>query len=93
MNYKSISFRMLIVIGVCFVVNIFCLQAQENKDGKTMFENKCAKCHPLSKSLSKKNNLKQWKAVTLRMSAKANSGITAEEAETIAEYLESVKVE
>jgi len=89
MKYKLVGPCVLIVFVVYFSTNSLAIQAEADIKGKALFENKCSKCHPLSKALSKTKDLKQWQTTALRMSGKKNSGITSEEAEIIAEYLSS----
>lgn len=93
MNYKLIGLCLLIVFAVYVSVTSFSLQAESKVEGKAVFENKCAKCHPLSLSLKKKKNLKKWKATTLRMAKKKDSDINSDEAQIVAEYLSSVSIE
>ena len=64
--------------------------AQEDNQGKELFESKCNKCHGLDRALGKKKDLQGWRSTTRRMSEKRNSGITRDEAETIARYLTSI---
>lgn len=85
MNKKVLIF-VLCLIG--FWDNLY---AQEMGDVKTVFETKCSQCHGSSKALNKTKSLDEWKITVKRMSEKANSNISGQEAENIAEYLSSLK--
>ena len=89
MNYKIIGFCVLILFVVYFFTTLS-THAEADKDGKTFFESKCGKCHPLSTALSKVKDLEEWQVTTLRMSKKKNSDIDTEQARIIAGYLSSL---
>ncbi|MBL7178817.1 MAG: multiheme c-type cytochrome [Pseudomonadota bacterium] len=57
------------------------------EDGKTLFEQKCDKCHSLERSLKKTKDLAAWKKTNLRMMKKSRGDITEQDVEKISDYL------
>jgi len=55
-------------------------------DGKTLFEQKCLKCHKPSKFTSQHNNRQSWEGILSRMQRNGCS-ISEEEISVMAEYL------
>ena len=52
-----------------------------------MYAAKCAKCHPLSRSVNARFNAQDWKRYMKRMIRRPNSGINEEQAANIYEFL------
>jgi len=48
---------------------------------------KCAKCHPLARSVNAKYNATDWKRYLKRMIRRPNSGINEEQAQAIYDFL------
>ncbi|HTN54083.1 MAG TPA: hypothetical protein VML50_16870 [Anaeromyxobacter sp.] len=48
---------------------------------------KCAKCHPLARSVNAKYNAQDWKRYLKRMIRRPNSGINEEQAQAIYDFL------
>jgi hypothetical protein len=48
---------------------------------------KCAKCHPLARSVNAKFTVQEWKRYMKRMIRRPNSGINEEQAAAIYEFL------
>jgi hypothetical protein len=48
---------------------------------------KCAKCHPLARSVNAKFTVEEWKRYMKRMIRRPNSGINEEQAAAIYEFL------
>jgi len=59
-------------------------EQQKNYD---MFAAKCAKCHPLSRSVNARFNAQDWKRYMKRMIRRPNSGINEEQAANIYDFL------
>ncbi len=55
-------------------------------DGKTLFEQKCLKCHKMAKFKEQQNNRKGWELILSRMQ-RGNCVLTDEEIDVLAEYL------
>lgn len=60
------------------------------KGAKTLFQERCSKCHSTDKPLGKKKTSEEWTKTVNRMQAKSGSGITGAEAADIAKYLSAV---
>lgn len=56
-------------------------------DQKALFETKCARCHPLSRSLNKERTQAEWERIVKRMQNKDRKWISDQEAEQIVAYL------
>jgi hypothetical protein len=59
-------------------------QQQKNYE---MFEVKCAKCHPLARSINARFTAQDWKRYMKRMIRRPNSGINEEQAAGIYDFL------
>ena len=59
---------------------------QKKLDGKTLFEQKCLKCHKPAKFKEQQNDKKGWELILSRMS-RGNCVLTDEEIEILSEYL------
>jgi len=59
---------------------------QKKMDGKTLFEQKCLKCHKPAKFKEQQNDKKGWELILSRMS-RGNCVLTDEEIEILSEYL------
>ncbi len=55
--------------------------------GKTLFETRCAACHPLSRPLGFRQDRAHWATDVTRMQRVNGCPITDEEAKAIVEYL------
>lgn len=77
---------------VLFAIVFMLVACSSTQEGKALFEAKCAQCHSLEKSLNATKNLEQWKQTTAAMVRYANGAITNQDAEKIADYLASRKV-
>ncbi len=59
-------------------------QIRKNYD---MYSAKCAKCHPLARSVNARFTAQDWKRYMKRMIRRPNSGINEEQAANIYEFL------
>jgi mono/diheme cytochrome c family protein len=75
---------MPIVAAVFFLSTVWCSAAE--KEGQTLFESNCGKCHSLDKATSKKKTPDAWATTVLRM-MKNGATITDDEAKLIMDYL------
>ncbi len=57
------------------------------KKAYDMYAAKCAKCHPLARSVNARFSAQDWKRYMKRMIRRPNSGINEEQAATIYEFL------
>ncbi len=57
------------------------------KKNYAMYSVKCAKCHPLARSVNARFNAQDWKRYMKRMIRRPNSGINEEQAANIYEFL------
>jgi hypothetical protein len=57
---------------------------QKNYD---VYAGKCAKCHPLARSVNARFNANEWKRYMKRMIRRPNSGINEEQAALIYDFL------
>jgi len=79
----AMKINLFVLLIIVFVVGA-CTSARE---GKALFEEKCAQCHSLEKSLNMTKNLAQWKKTTEAMVRYSNGTITNKDAAIIANYL------
>jgi len=77
----------LMVIAVVLTATLSCSSMQE---GKTFFEAKCAKCHPLDYAFRETKNLAEWNKTTKTMVRYSEGFITEKEAKKIAKYLANI---
>ncbi|MCX7766775.1 MAG: hypothetical protein N2246_08760 [Candidatus Sumerlaeia bacterium] len=56
-------------------------------DSKALFETKCSRCHPLSRSLNKELTQAEWLRIVKRMQNKDRKWISDQEVEQIVAYL------
>ncbi|MBI4649742.1 hypothetical protein HY745_00245 [Candidatus Desantisbacteria bacterium] len=89
MKKYGILFLMFFLVSFIFAEEKVVENTAENEEGKKLFETKCNQCHPLSRPLSKTDDLEGWKYTTKRMAQKTLGEITNAEAVKIAEYLAS----
>ena len=75
------------VIAMVLATTLSCYSKQE---GKTLFEAKCAKCHPLDYSFRETKNLAEWNKITKTMARYSEGLITENEAKKIAKYLANI---
>ncbi len=59
----------------------------EHQKQYDMFAAKCAKCHPLARSVNARFNAAEWKRYMKRMIRRPNSGINEEQAASIYDFL------
>jgi hypothetical protein len=52
-----------------------------------LFQQKCAKCHALARSVNSRFTAAEWKRYMKRMVRRPNAGVTDEQAEDIFEFL------
>jgi hypothetical protein len=57
------------------------------KKNYEMYSAKCAKCHPLARSINARFSAQDWKRYMKRMIRRPNSGINEEQAANIYEFL------
>lgn len=79
------------IVSVTVFLSIFiasgCLSADQSK---TLYENRCGRCHDLSRVLDVRHKADfdgDWSKLVDRMKSKDNSGLRATEASTVSEYL------
>ena len=53
----------------------------------TVFEKKCAKCHPVARAINSRFNASEWKRYMKRMVRRPNAGVTDDQADEIYEFL------
>ena len=58
-----------------------------------VYASKCAKCHPLARSVNARFNSTDWKRYMKRMIRRPNSGINEEQAAQIYEFLKFYSVQ
>jgi hypothetical protein len=59
----------------------------QQKKNYDMYAAKCAKCHPLARSVNARFTAQDWKRYMKRMIRRPNSGINEEQAANIYEFL------
>ncbi len=59
----------------------------EQKARYPLFQQKCAKCHALARSVNSRFTAAEWKRYMKRMVRRPNAGVTDEQAEDIFEFL------
>jgi hypothetical protein len=59
----------------------------EQKARYPLFQQKCAKCHAIARSVNSKFSAAEWKRYMKRMVRRPNAGVTDEQAEDIFEFL------
>lgn len=80
---------LMIFATLVFAVFIFTtpsIAAPGEKEGKAIFEQRCAKCHGLDKATSKKKTEKEWLSTVERMKKKGAS-LNDEETRAVVEHL------
>jgi hypothetical protein len=60
---------------------------EPQKKNYGMYAVKCAKCHPLARSINARFSAQDWKRYMKRMIRRPNSGINEEQAASIYEFL------
>lgn len=60
---------------------------EQMKKNYDMYSAKCAKCHPLARSVNARFTAQDWKRYMKRMIRRPNSGINEEQAANIYEFL------
>ena len=60
---------------------------EEMKKNYEMFSVKCAKCHPLARSVNARFSAQDWKRYMKRMIRRPNSGVNEEQAANIYDFL------
>ena len=89
MNRKLLT---LLLISIYFSFLTPLSAGTEKTDaGKELFNKKCNKCHPLSKSLKKHKTRESWEHVVERMRIKRPTLFTNSEGTKITEYLFSIR--
>lgn len=92
---RSLARYIYISVPACIVASAMILLTQSNAlgddnqkkmDGKTLFEQKCLKCHKPAKFKEQQNDKKGWELILSRMS-RGNCVLTDEEIEILSEYL------
>lgn len=59
----------------------------EQQKRYSVFEKKCAKCHPVARAINSRFNASEWKRYMKRMVRRPNAGVTDEQADDIYEFL------
>jgi len=59
----------------------------EQKARYPLYEQKCAKCHPLARSINSRFTSAEWKRYMKRMARRPNAGVTDEQTQDIYEFL------
>lgn len=59
----------------------------EQRKNYEMYSVKCAKCHPLARSVNARFSAQEWKKYMKRMIRRPNSGINEEQAASVYEFL------
>ncbi|MFP4477220.1 MAG: hypothetical protein ACLFOY_16785 [Desulfatibacillaceae bacterium] len=77
----------LLVFAAILLLNLTDEQGRADMSPGELFEDKCSKCHPLERALSKTMTEAAWKSVVYRMEDKWFSGISEEDAKIILGYL------
>ncbi len=77
--------RKIILIFIIFFAASFALAVADT--GQALFEQKCARCHSLQRSLRKKKSLKGWQRTVKRMAGYQEGLLTKQEADKIVKYL------
>jgi cytochrome c5 len=79
----------LVTIAAPMLANAFAQEKATKLDGKTIFEQKCLKCHKAEKFKSQHNDQKGWELILSRM--ERNSCVLSDEEQVVlAEYLAKV---
>jgi mono/diheme cytochrome c family protein len=84
---KKVIFILITVFAASFAFAVVQGGIDSYREGKELFEEKCAKCHSLERALGKSKDLEAWRRTTMRMSGYSGGVITDVDAEKIAEYL------
>lgn len=91
----SLARYIYVSVPACIVASAMILLMQSNAlgddkqkkiDGKTLFEQKCLKCHKPAKFKEQQNDRKGWELILSRMQ-RGNCVLTDEEIDSLAEYL------
>jgi hypothetical protein len=59
----------------------------EQKARYPLFQQKCAKCHPIARPVNSRYTAAEWKRYMKKMVRRPNAGVTDEQAEDIFEFL------
>ena len=84
---KTAIIAPVLMAAVILTAILSCSSMQE---GKTLFESKCAKCHPLEYAFREKKSLAEWNKTTETMARYSEGSITEKEAQIIAKYLANI---
>ena len=90
MKRKALS----LVVAAAFALTAvpFAVSAEYKADeARKLFEDKCGVCHGLDRPLSKNKDKEGWESTVNRMQQKSGSGISEDEAATIARYLSEIQ--
>ena len=87
-KYISVSVTTCIVASAMVLLTLSNARGDDKQktQGKTLFEQKCLKCHKLTKFKEQENDRKGWELIITRMQ-RGNVVLTDEEVESLAEYL------
>lgn len=84
---NRIIFVLLVFILCC------CISSYAEENTKELFEQKCSKCHDLSRPLSEHNSRQEWQNIVIRMRNKKPEWISMDEAGMISAYLAEIRGE
>jgi mono/diheme cytochrome c family protein len=79
-------FGLVLFFAVAAVVT-FAEEQQKKIDGKTIFEQRCIKCHSVDKFKSMQHDRQGWEIILNRMQRSKNCVLTDDEVNAVAEYL------
>lgn len=87
---SGLSFLCVAAVAVMLMLpNAFGEEKAKNLDGKTLFEQKCLKCHKNTKFKNLASDRKGW-VLTLSRMQRSTCPMTDEELEVLADYLSKV---
>ena len=86
---KNRGILLFCVLGFSVFWSVSALSGGNNDISKSLFENKCSRCHGLDKITQTVKTPDQWSSTVHRMREKDTNWISAEDAQTIALYLAS----
>jgi len=76
----------VLTIAIPYTSTGVAVEPAKKLDGKTIFEQKCLKCHKLAKFKEQENSRKEWVLILSRMQ-RGTCDINDKELEALADYL------
>jgi len=88
-SMRAVLFCTLMAIALIVLPKAFAEEKAKKLDGKTIFEQKCLKCHKPEKFKAEHNDQQGWELILSRME-RNSCAISEDEQKVLAQYLAKV---